>query len=355
MKKLPFVFLCALSISFACTFVSSTNAQFSRKNPYTVAYAKTKDSIVSIKTPATRYSAAKIVGTGVIIDERGIILTNRHVVGTNRQVPIILSNKEVCTGHVLLSERNHDIAVLQIKTKTKLKSLNLARVDDLMVCEEVMAIGHPYGYANTVTCGKISNLNQKITMPTGESLTGLIMIDASINPGNSGGPLLNINGELIGINVAIRDGANGIAFAINADTIRKVLSEKLSAYKIAGVGHGIYCNERTLAATGDRQRAVVAGIYKKSPADRAGLQHGDHIIQVANYKINNRFDLERRLWDKQPGQEVKMTVIRGEQQLQVTLTLDNLTQPYQSASLTTTPLETTYQVVNNITPTQIQE
>ena len=107
--------------------------------------------------------------------------------------------------------------------------LPLAPVDDLMVGETVIAIGHPFGYTHTVSTGIISALGREITMPTGDVLTGLIQTNASINPGNSGGPLLNINGEFIGINVALREGAQNIAFAINAGTVKSFLQQHLSA------------------------------------------------------------------------------------------------------------------------------
>ncbi len=113
----------------------------------------------------------------------------------------------------------YDLAVVRVATPQKLQALELAPVSDLMVGETVIAVGHPFGYTNTISTGIISALGREITMPSGDTLTGLIQTNASINPGNSGGPLLNINGELIGINVALRNGAQGIAFAINAGMV----------------------------------------------------------------------------------------------------------------------------------------
>src|SRR5205814_1119156 len=124
---------------------------------------------------------------------------------------------------------------------------------DLMVGETVIAIGHPYGYQNTVTTGIVSALGREITMPNGETLTNLIQTSASINPGNSGGPLLNINGQLIGINVALRDGAQGIAFALNAETVKEVLRQRLSASRLSGVTTGLRCTEFVQLEGLDRQ------------------------------------------------------------------------------------------------------
>src|SRR5205085_2088984 len=122
-----------------------------------------------------------------------------------------------------------DLAVLRIRSNKKLAALPLAPVDDLMVGETVIAVGHPFGYTNTVSVGIVSALGREITMPTGDVLNGLIQTNASINPGNSGGPLLNVNGEFIGVNVALREGAQGIAFAINTGTVKSFLRQHLSA------------------------------------------------------------------------------------------------------------------------------
>ncbi len=229
------------------------------------AVDKTKESIVTIKV--ARANAAKdTVGTGVIIDERGYIVTNRHVVGTSTHVRVRLFSGKELAAAVVWSDTAYDLAVLRVDAGKKLNPLNLAPAADLMVGETVIAVGHPFGYTNTVSTGIISALGREIAMPSGDTLQGLIQTNASINPGNSGGPLLNINGELIGINVALRDGAQGIAFAINAGTVKDALSQHLSSEKIAGINHGLSCEEKILGETGDRQRVVVA--------DYRGACHG---------------------------------------------------------------------------------
>ncbi len=187
-----------------------------------------------------------------------------------------------------------------------------------MVGETVIAIGHPFGYVNTVSTGIISALDREITMPAGDALTGLIQTNASINPGNSGGPLLNINGELIGINVALRDGAQGIAFAINAGTVTGMLQKHLSASKMAGVCHGLSVKEKVLAETGPRQRVVVADFSAQACAN---LKQGDEILAIAGRAIRNGFDVERALWHTKPGQKVNMKVNRAGREMTVLLTL----------------------------------
>ena len=179
----------------------------------------------------------------------------------------------------------------------------------------MIAIGHPYGYSNTVSKGIVGALGRKIELPTGVVLKGLIQHSAPINPGNSGGPLVNINGEFIGINTALRDGAQNIAFAISTETVKRLLSDKLSALKVAGVSHGIQVEEKVVAETGDRQQVIVAG------SQAAVLKHGDVIRCVGNLSVRNRFDLERALWDSRPGQQVEVQVLRDGQEVNVTLTL----------------------------------
>src|SRR5207249_11153888 len=196
----------------------------------------------------------------------------------------------------------------------RLKVLRLGPASDLMVGEEVIAIGNPFGYTNSVSKGIISAVGREIEMPGGVTLSNLIQHTASINPGNSGGPLLNINGELIGINVALREGAQNIAFAINASTVRKMLKQNFPAMQMAGVNHGLECQDKVIAETGDRHRVEVAAA---APETGAELKRGDHIMTVGDRSVHNSFDLERALWDKKPGERVELRVLRGGQELSV--------------------------------------
>jgi serine protease Do len=284
-----------------------------RKNAIVAAVAKTKDSIVTIKT--VKASGAKeVVGTGVIVDERGLIITNKHVVGSGKTTIIVcLAGGAELRGEVVAAEPRLDLAVVYIKAGKKLPELRLAATADLMVGEDVIAIGHPFGYVNTVSRGIVSALGREITLPSGDVLAGLIQTDASINPGNSGGPLLNINGELIGINVALRDGAQGIAFAINAGTVEQFLRKNYSSTKVSGVSHGLK-TEVVIAETGDRQRLQVL-------EGTGGLKAGDQIVTVANKTVGNGFDLERAFWGKKAGEQVEVKVVRQGREMQATLTL----------------------------------
>ncbi len=291
-------------------------ATYARTNPIVEAVKKTKDCVVTIKV--ARPNAAKdTVGTGVIVDARGLIVTNRHVVGVSRNVRVRLNSGAEHPAEVVWSDPTYDLAVLRIRSGQRLPYLKIGTADDLMVGETVIAVGHPFGYTNTVSTGIVSALNREITMPSGDTLTGLIQTNASINPGNSGGPLLNINGELIGINVALRDGAQGIAFAINAGTVEQALRTHLSALKISGVDHGLVCEDKVIGETGDRQRVVVKGLSN----EKGELVRGDEIMTVGDLQVSNSFDIERAMWDRQVGEKVSLKVVRQGKELNVSLVL----------------------------------
>jgi serine protease Do len=301
---------------------TEARAQYSRRTPIVEAVEKTKNGIVTIKVhKAGSYSSRGTTGTGVIVDERGYIITNRHVVHNGETVKVTLYDGTALRGRILTEDPRCDLAILKVKASRKLHALLLAPASDVMVGETVIAVGHPFGYRNTVSTGIISATGREIRMPTDDLLTGLFQTNASINPGNSGGPLLNINGELIGINVALREGAQGIAFAINADTVKQMLSKHLSALRVAGVKHGLACRENVSPEGKERQRVVVAGVAEGTAAASAGVKRGDQIRRIGKRPVTNRFDVERALWDSRPGEKVELEVVRDGKVMTVALTL----------------------------------
>jgi serine protease Do len=295
-------------------------SRFSRETPTVLAVRKTRDSIVTLKVQK-RTSRKETVGTGVIIDERGYIVTNRHVISAHQTIKVVLADNTSFEGEVDFEEPSYDLAIIKIRTERKLKPLALGPASDLMVGEPVIAIGHPYGYVNTVSTGIISAVDREIEMPNGLVLKDLIQVTAAINPGNSGGPLLNVNGELIGINVALRQDAQGIAFALNADTVQQVLSRRLSASRKLGLYHGIDCRESVQPDGDVRTRVVVHDVAENTPAASAGLKEGDEIVRLGDYRICNRFDVERALWDVRTGETVQLRVVRGGREVVVPLKL----------------------------------
>lgn len=294
-------------------FGTEAPAQYSRRTPIVEAVEKTRGGIVTLKVrkPGT---LKEVVATGVIVDERGYVVTNQHVTENASRIAVLLADGTELTGKVVAGDAGHDLAVVHVKSDHKLQVLPLGPAGDLMVGETVIAVGHPFGYSHTVSTGIISALGREIEMPGGEVLRGLIQTNASINPGNSGGPLLNINGEVIGINVALREGAQGIAFALNADVVQQALSGLLSARKIGGVHHGLVCREALQEGTAARQRVVV----QRAAGE---LQSGDQLLRVGDRQVANRFDVERAFWSYKPDDKVPVTVRRADKELILAVSL----------------------------------
>jgi serine protease Do len=293
-----------------------------RRNATVKAVQKVKPSVVAVKVNKliSGGRTKEMVGTGLIVDERGYAVTNRHVVAGQTRVTVRLLDRTEVTAQVIYADPSTDLAILRFQTKQKLIAQPLVPSTDLEEGEDVIAVGHPYGYSYTVTKGIVSALGRSIDMPTGHTLTGLIQTSAQINPGNSGGPLLNINGGVIGINVAYREEAQGIAFAINSETVRRVLRTQLSAVRISGVRHGLNCEDKV---TGQERQphVVVAGVDPRVRAAGAGVRSGDVILAVGELPVVNGFDVERALWDARPGEQVNVRVLREGRELTVTLPL----------------------------------
>lgn len=303
----------------ALNSLQSLQAQ-NRVNWRVAAVRKAKPSIVTIKVVKPS-STKDIIGTGVIIDERGYVITNYHVIRNYVRIKTYLSDGTYLHASVHATLENQDLAVLKISSKKPLQALPLGPARDLMQGEDVLAIGHPFGYQNTVSTGIISYVGRDVPMPSGITLRNLIQITADINPGNSGGALLNVHGELIGINVALRKGAQGIAFALNADDVQRALSQHLSAREMNGVRHGLKVQESIKSAEGShRQEVVVQEVASSTPAAKAGLKKGDVILSVGKRAVGNRFDVERSLW-KVETKSIPVTINRNGLELELDLEL----------------------------------
>jgi serine protease Do len=294
----------------------------SRRETWVVKVVRqTKDSIVTLKVQK-KTSRKDTVGTGFIVDERGYIVTNRHVVAGAVEIKVALSDGTSFTGEVDFEDASHDLAVVRIQTERKLKALPLGPATDVMVGEDVIAIGHPFGYVNSVSKGIVAALEREVEMPGGVVLKGLLQTTASINPGNSGGPLLNADGEVIGINVALRSDAQNIAFALSADTVQQVLSRRLSASTKIGVYHGLDVRETVESEGESRSRVLVHDVASNTPASEAGVKEGDQIVKLGELRVVNRFDVERALWDVHSGDTVSVTVLRSGREVKVPLKFD---------------------------------
>jgi len=255
------------------------------------------------------------MGTGIIIDPRGYIVTNQHVVDDVTALRIRLSDGTTQKAVVVARHAELDLAIIKIDAPTPLPVMPVGTASDLMVGETVIAIGNAYGYEHTVSAGVVSAIKRDVSLNESMAYKSLIQTDASINPGNSGGPLVNINGELVGVNVAIRAGAQGIGFAIPVDHMVKSVSDMLRARRRSTTYDGLVCRDILQPSSdGLIRKVIVDRVDSSSPAQDSGLLFGDVILQVGDVKIASGIDVERGLMDCKPGDTVAIVVRRGDQE-----------------------------------------
>jgi serine protease Do len=278
-----------------------------------------------------RPHTAQNLGSGVIIDGDGRVLTNEHVVSRASRIRVSLSDGREFGATLIGADPNHDIAVLQIETDEKLPWIAPGSSADLMVGEPVIAIGNPFGLSHTVTTGVISALDRSIRADD-RVYHGFLQTDASINPGNSGGPLLNAEGELVAINTAVYDRAQGIGFAIPIDAARRVVSLLIEHGEVAPVWLGLEFQElsdplREAMGLPERLRgALVNRVRKDSPAARGGVQRGDVVTHLEGQPIASAGEFFERLDAATDGQQLALTLQRGDATRTVTLRAEEVPQ-----------------------------
>lgn len=305
-----------------------------RQSPITEVVRKTRGAVVNIQSekPSSTEEFSILgsaknningMGTGIIIDPRGYIITNNHVVEDVTSLRIRLSDNSTYSAQVLARDPEHDLALIKVDAKKPLPVIRIGTASDLMVGETVVAIGNAFGYEHTVTVGVVSATRRDVSLNKEISYKNLIQTDASINPGNSGGPLVNIHGELVGVNVAIRAGAQGIGFAIPVDTMVKV-SGDLMGNKRSLIKHGVGLRNEVRQELNDgiRRAAIVDAIDGDSPGFRAGILKGDEMVAVGDFPVSSSLDLECALLDKAPGEKVVFRFKRDGAEQQKELILD---------------------------------
>ncbi|MEM2643369.1 MAG: trypsin-like peptidase domain-containing protein [Candidatus Bathyarchaeia archaeon] len=267
------------------------------------------------------------IGSGFIFDERGYILTNYHVVEGARRIIVTLVDGRTFEAKFIGAYRGLDIAVLKIDADN-LAVAKLGDSDKLRVGQRVFAIGNPFGLAGgpTVTSGVISALKRTIHSERG-IFRDLVQTDAAINPGNSGGPLVNVNGEVVAINTAIIPFAQGIGFAIPINAAKEVAREIIlyGSYArpwigIAGVGVN-----RQIAEYYDlpvEHGVLVARVTPESPADKAGIERGDIILEFDGKHIDGIEELQKILAEKKHGCECEAIILRGLRKFRVKILLE---------------------------------
>ena len=251
------------------------------------------------------------MGSGFIVSEDGYIITNNHVIEGASQIEVTLTSNKSYPAKVVGADRELDLAVLKINPSNKLNTLKLGNSDQAAVGDWVIAIGNPYGLDHTVTVGVISAKGRPVSIED-KNFRNLLQTDASINPGNSGGPLINLQGEVVGVNTAVNIQAQGIGFAIPATTVVDVYNQLITKGTVAHPYLGV-----NIQPTQDQSGVIVSGITPNSPASAAGLRQGDVIVKFKGKAITTTQDLLDAVADSQVGEKVSLGIIRSGQMRQI--------------------------------------
>lgn len=341
--------LCLLTPIPATLARGDSSPGSARRTPAVDAVRKVQPCVVSITSEKKAASSARWpfsheenqrprvsgMGTGVLIDPRGYILTNQHVVDKVQGIEVHLHDGSVLPARVVQQDEQMDIAVIKVDAGRPLPAVAIGTSSDLQLAEPVITIGNAFGYENTVSVGVVSQLGRNVTLSDEQVYRNLIQTDACINPGNSGGPLVNLDGELIGINVAVRAGAQGIGFALPIDDVKRATTELMSTRRLSGTWHGMVAGETNLAAN---RAVVVSDVPPGSPAEAAGIQRGDQIVRVGDIPVVNALDIERALIDARVGAKNEVVVRRGGEEKVLALEVQAV--PRASATATATAATT---------------
>ena len=301
-------------VSPAVVNIYTTEASRSARNPFRNFNNNLFDQFFKDFLPPNT-SQKRSLGSGVLINGDGFILTNEHVIAKATKIHVVLSDKQEFDASVIGADIKSDLAIIKIDSSKSLPYVEMGRSDDLMIGEQVLAIGNPFGLQHTVTTGIISALNRNIRAGKNMIYSDFIQVDASINPGNSGGPLLNINGSLIGINTAIYQKAEGIGFAIPIDHAKRIVDELIRFGKVRRGWMGVSIQEMDPQIARhfqlDGQKGVlVVGVAEKSSAGKAGLKRGDIIIAIDDHEVSNKSDFRGRLASYTVGSSIQFSILR---------------------------------------------
>ena len=275
------------------------------------------------------------LGSGVILDgKRGLIITNAHVIANAGTIKVTLQDEREFEAEIVGADPDFDLAVLRIQSKAVLPEVKMGSSDDLMIGETVIAIGNPFGFSHTVTTGVISALDRSIRTDD-RVFHEFIQIDASINPGNSGGPLLNINGELIGINTAIYAKAQGIGFAIPISKTRKIISDLIAHGEVIEPWIGIIVQNIDAGLARYLNVPAKSGVLVKmvengSPAAKAGAREGDIILALDNRKIVSEDDFQSTMRNYSVGDKLNLKLRRSAESLTLSVVASQF--PMEKAS-----------------------
>jgi putative serine protease PepD len=287
-------------------------------------YKRTNRGVVEVKVNSTtnepfggsRQQSAE--GSGFVYDTSGHVITNQHVVDGATSVRVTFWNGKTYSAKVVGSDSSTDLAVLDVDAPSSiLQPIALGDSNKVQIGDNVVAIGAPFGLAETVTAGIVSALHRQITSPNGFAIDDSIQTDAAINHGNSGGPLLNTQAQVIGVNAQIESdsgGSDGVGFAIPSNTIRSIAAQLISSGKAEHAFLGVELSDNS-------SNARVASVRSNTPAAKAGLRGGDVITAIGGTKVSTSDELRAAINARKPGDRVKVTYTRNGTSHSVTLTL----------------------------------
>ena len=286
-------------------------------------------AVVRLDVPANADRGRGGTGSGVIVAPDGLVLTNSHVVGNTARVRASTVDGRTLTARVVGDDPDTDLALVRVDAPVTLPAAPLGNSKLLKRGQLVIAIGNPFGFESTVTTGVVSALGRSLRARSGRLIDDVIQTDAALNPGNSGGPLVSSQGEVVGINTAVIMGAQGICFAVAANTASFVLGELVRHGRVRRAYIGIAAQQFTLSrrrqhATGLAQETAVmiATVEPGSPAARAGLAAGDIILALDGTAVTGADDLIRSLAGDKIGRRVEIGALRNGGRLIVSLVPD---------------------------------
>jgi len=267
------------------------------------------------------------LGSGVIVSDKGYILTNSHVVEAADAIEVALADTRRAPARVVGADAETDLAVLKIDLP-KLPSITFGRSDQARVGDVVLAIGNPYGFGSTVTLGIVSALGRS-NLPIDIPFQSFIQTDAAINPGNSGGALVDVNGDLIGINSSIYSstgGSVGIGFAIPGSVAKQVLEQIIQHGSVTRGWIGVAVQDMTREFAEsfklpDVGGALISEVLRGGPADKGGVKPGDILTAVNGKPVANSAGMLNLIAALQPGQQATLKVIRERQENELTVTI----------------------------------
>ncbi len=306
----------------------SSSARDRRETPVVMAIRRCSNAVVNIHgQKMVRPSAASMagadpgrqvngMGTGVVIDPRGYVVTNYHVVEDVEEVRITLADGTQTTAIVVATDIRSDLALLKVDASEPLDVIPRGTSSDLMVGEPVIAIGNAFGYVHTATEGIISALHRDVPVNDTQEYRDLIQTSAGINPGNSGGPLLNIHGEIIGVNVAVRVGAQQIAFAIPIDQAIDIVNKMITAHNEDRLGLGI----SVAGGPKEGDGVVITQVSASGAAGRDGLKAGDRVLRVGTVLTGDQLGFGLALIEAESGGPLPIVIERDGEELEVAVT-----------------------------------